>query len=143
VTDSIFDKTYTVKQLLIQFGILLLIAILIYIFLMMKYAWEHQTMYSAGPYKWDEKRKEVCAANKLIPKVNENKIEMNFGRFTFQPSTRFGYSILLRDNPECIGYVIRQGLYGGKEGSFKNIYVNKNNKTVAEITVIYTDKRDE
>jgi hypothetical protein len=136
------DKTYTVKQLLKRLGILLLIAIPIYIFMMLKFTWEHQYVNSDGPFKWDKKLTEVCDVSNHIPAVDENKVEFDIGSFVFKPATRYINADVLATNPECIGYLMRKGLYGGKEASLRRVLVNTNNKIVAEITVIYTDTKE-
>jgi hypothetical protein len=145
MSGSIFDKTYTVKQLLNRFGIFLLIAIPIYIFMMFKYAWEYQYVNSNGPFKWDKKITEVCSKtiDPNLTDIDTSKVEFDLGQLLFKPATRYRYSVMIKDNPECLGFVIRQGLYGGKDGNFRSIYVNKKFETVAEITVIYTDKKDD
>lgn len=123
--------------------IFIVLAVLFYIFMVFKAGWENQPIYSTSPYKWDKQGAEVCAKNKGLPVIDESKVEFDLGVLLFRPVHGYGHASVFDTNPECIGYVMRRGLYGGKAGSFRTIYVNKLNKTVAEITVLYTDNKNE
>lgn len=120
--------------------IFIVLAVLFYIFMVFKAGWENQPIYSKSPYKWDKKAIEVCAKNKGLPKIDESKVEFDLGVLLFRPVHSYANASVFDTNPECIGYAMRRGLYGGSAGSFRVIYVNQNNATEAEIIVLYPDK---
>lgn len=139
--ESVKQKYFLVSKRGTAFFILLIL--LAYVFMVFKAGWDNQWIYSTSPYKWDEKRKEICARNLGIKGIDENKVEFDLGVLVFRPVHGYAPASLFDTNPECEGYKLRSGLYGGKAGSFRTIYVNKSNETVAEITVLYTDKKGE
>jgi hypothetical protein len=148
MTNDVLNPSQALKQkyfLVSKKGtvIFVILAVLFYIFMVFKAGWENQPIYSKSPYKWDKKGAEVCAKNKGLPEVDKSKLPFDLGAFAFKPVARYGHSSVFDTNPECIGYSLRQGLYGGETGSFRNIYVNRNNEKVAEIIVLYTDNKDE
>lgn len=148
MTTDIPDPDQTLRQkyfLVSRRGmvIFVLLALVMYVLMVFVVAWGNQPIYSKSPYKWDKKRLEVCAKNKDVPNIDESKVSVGFDGFGFKPVTGYAPASLFDTNPECIGYGMRRGLYGGSTGSFRTIYVNKNNEVVAEITVLYTDNKDE